>query len=477
VIAATVLGSGIAFLDSTVVNVALPAIRDELGGGLAGLQWTIDAYLVTLGALLLLGGSLGDLYGRRKMFTYGLGGFAVASALCGLAPTIETLILARALQGVAAALLVPGSLSILQATFAPEERSAAIGAWSGLAGVTTAFGPFLGGYLIDAVSWRLIFFINLPLAAIAILIAARHVPETRDESAVKRIDMPGAVTAALALGGMLFALIEGPVRGWTDATILGGAAVGILGLISFFAIETRSPQPMLPLHLFRSRQFSGANAMTMVVYGALGGAMFLVVLELQNFMGYSALEAGASLVPLTILLLLLSQRSGRLAQRIGPRIPMTVGPVIVALGFALFTLVEPGAGYWESVFPAIVVFGLGMALVVAPLTAAVLAAIEDRHAGIASGINNAVARIASLLAVALIPLAAGMSGTSGDPDAFTEAFHRAVLIAAGLCLVGGLISFLTIRRLAPVSSAPPAAPDQCPECGERHEEAAAHARA
>lgn len=462
-IAATVLGSGIAFLDSTVVNVALPAIRDDLGGGLAGLQWAIDAYLVTLGALILLGGSLGDIYGRRKMFVWGVGGFAVASMLCGLAPSIGALIAARALQGVAGALLVPGSLAIIQASFEPGERSKAIGAWSGLSGVTTAIGPFLGGWLIDSVSWRLVFFINLPLALIAIGITTRWVPETRDRSSTGKVDVPGAVLAALALGGILIALIEGPVRGWTDGLVVGGALLGVLCLVAFFVVELRSTHPMMPLQLFRSRQFSGANGMTLVVYGALSGALFLVVLQLMTFMGYSALEAGASLLPLTILLLLLSSRVGAWAQRVGPRIPMTVGPLVVASSFGLFAQIEPGVTYLTIIFPAACVFGLGMSLVVAPLTASVLAAVEDTRAGIASGINNAVARIAGLLAVALLPLAAGMSGTSNSAPAFTEAFQRAMWIAGGMCVVGGIISFLTIRTLADVETGAPPAPDAaCP---------------
>jgi EmrB/QacA subfamily drug resistance transporter len=448
VLAATVLGSGIAFLDGTVVNVALPPIREDLGGGLAGLQWVLDGYLVTLGALILLGGSLGDLYGRRKMFVWGVGGFAVASALCGFAPNIGTLIAARALQGVAAALLVPGSLAIIQAVFAPADRSRAIGAWSGLAGVTTAIGPFVGGYMVDSISWRLVFFINLPLAALTIWIALKHVPETRNEDAVRHIDLPGATAVTVALAGILFALIEGPVRGWTDGLIVATAAIGTFALVAFFVVEARSVQPMMPLRLFKSRQFSGANAMTLVVYGALSGALFLVILELQTIMGYSALEAGASLMPLTILLLMFSSRAGALAQRVGPRIPMTLGPLIVALGFVAFTRVAPGESYLATVFPAAVIFGLGMCLVVAPLTAAVLAAADDHHAGIASGINNAVARIAGLLAIALFPLASSMSGTSGDAVEFTAAFHRAMWIAAAMCVIGGAISFASIRTLA-----------------------------
>jgi EmrB/QacA subfamily drug resistance transporter len=461
---ATVLGSGIAFLDSTVVNVALPAIEDELGGGLSGLQWTVDAYLVTLGALLLLGGSLGDIYGRRKMFVYGLGGFAVASALCGMAPSIGALIAARALQGATAALLVPGSLAIIQASFAPEDRSQAIGAWSGLAGVTTAFGPFLGGYLVDSVSWRWVFFINLPLAAAAIWVANRHVPESKDETATHAPDIPGALAAALGLAGVLFALIEGPTFGWSDPRIVGSALAGGATLTLFFVIEARSDHPMMPLSIFRSRQFSGANLTTLVLYGALSGALLLVTLELQTVMGYSALAAGASLLPLTLLLLALSARAGKLAQSIGPRLPMTLGPVIAGLGLALFARVEPGTSYFATVFPAAVVFGLGMALTVAPLTAAVLAAVDARHAGVASGVNNAVARVAGLLAIALLPLAANMRSVGQDPVAFTAAFHRAMFIAGGLCVAGGINSWLTIRTLADVDPAPAAAVDHPPQC-------------
>ena len=293
VIAATVLGSGIAFLDSTVVNVALPSIQEDLGGGLAGLQWTMDAYLVTLGSLMLLGDRLGDIFGRKKLFVWGLAGFAVASALCGIAPSIEMLIGARALQGVAAAMLVPGSLAIIQASFAPEDRARAIGAWSGLSGVTTAIGPFLGGWMVDAVSWRLVFFINLPIAVVAILIAIRHVPESYDETAVRKVDLPGAVLAGVGISGVLYALIEGPAKGWGSPSIVGSMLIGIGALVGFFVVEARSSYPMLPLSIFRSKQFSGANATTLLVYGALSGALFLLVIMLQEALGYTALQAGA----------------------------------------------------------------------------------------------------------------------------------------------------------------------------------------
>jgi EmrB/QacA subfamily drug resistance transporter len=450
IILATVLGSGMAFLDGTIVNVALPAIREELGGGLAGQQWVADSYLLTLGAMILLGGSLGDLYGRRKIFLIGVAGFAITSLVCGIAPSIGTLIVARALQGVSAALLTPGSLAIIQASFVSKDRSKAIGAWSGLSGVSTALGPFLGGYLVDNISWRWAFLINLPLAAGVLWVSVKHVPESKDPEAARTPDVTGAVTAAVALGGILYALIEGPAKGWSDPSIVFGAVIGTLSLVAFVLVQAKSSHPMVPLGIFRSRQFSGANITTLLVYGALGGAFLLVVLELQQVMGYSALEAGTALLPITILLLVASPHAGALAQRIGPRLPMTLGPLIAGLGLLLYARVGPGETYWSTVFPATFVFGVGLALTVAPLTAAVLAAVKVRHAGIASGINNAVARIAGLLAIALLPLASGMNGTSGDPQAFTDAFRRAVILAGVLCILGAINSLLTIRRLAPV---------------------------
>ncbi|MDQ4024519.1 MAG: MFS transporter [Actinomycetota bacterium] len=444
VLGATVLGSGIAFLDGTVVNVALPAIDAELDAGISGLQWTVDAYLLTLSAFLLLGGSLGDIYGRRRMFTYGLGGFAGASLLCGIAPSTELLVAARALQGVAAALLVPGSLAIISTSFTPGDTGKAIGAWSGLSGVTTALGPFVGGYLVDAVSWRWIFVINLPLAAAAIWMAVRHVPETMTGGA--RPDVGGAATAAVALGGITYGLIEGPGRGWTEATVVGATAAGLLALLAFARTELRHRDPMLPFSIFRSRQFSGANAATLLVYFALSGAVFFLVIELQRELGYSALEAGAALIPTTILLLLLSPSAGALASRIGPRLPMTLGPLIAAVGLASMTVIGPGATYATRILPPVIVFGLGLSLTVAPLTTAVLAAVPSEHAGIGSGVNNAVARVAGLLAVALLPLVAGIGGAQeiGATD-FTSGFRRALWASAGLCALGGIVSWLTIR--------------------------------
>jgi len=446
VILATVLGSGIAFLDGTVVNVALPTIGKDLGTGLTGLQWILDGYLVTLSALLLLGGSLGDLYGRRRIFVIGLIGFSLASAGCGLAPDTGTLIAGRAVQGATAALLVPGSLAIISASFHPDDRGRAVGAWSGLGGIAGAVGPFLGGWLVDAVNWRFVFFINLPLAAIAVAVTLRHVPESRDPDAVRHLDLPGALLASIGLASVAYALIEGVVDfGPAEAV---AAVVGVAALVAFVVTEARTPQPMLPLDIFRSRQFTGANLTTLAVYTALGGTTFLVVLQLQLGLGYSAVEAGASLLPITVLMLLLSARAGQLAQRTGPRLPMTVGPIVIAAGLLLLARVGPGSTYAASVLPALVVFGLGLACTVAPLTSAVLASVEDRHLGVGSGVNNAVARVAGLLSVALLPALVGLdlSGAGGLGDAFGAAMR----VAAGFAAVGGAVAFLTVRTKAQV---------------------------
>lgn len=430
VLGACVLGSGIAFLDSTVVNVALPAIGEDLEAGVSGLQWTVNSYLVTLSALVLLGGSLGDRLGRRRIFVAGLVGFAAASGLCGVAPTIETLIWARALQGVAGAMLVPGSLAIISATFHADDRGRAVGAWSGLSGVTSAIGPFVGGWLVDAVSWRLVFLINVPLVAITVWIAVAHVPETLDESAGPT-DFVGAALASGGLAAVTFALIE-------EAAPVG--VVGVVALVTFVVVERRRRSPMVPIVMFRSAQFSGANLTTLAVYAGLGGAMFLMVIYLQDALGYSALEAGGSMVPFTLLMLVLSSRAGALAQRIGPRIPMTVGPFVAGAGLLLVSRIEPGVGYVDTVLPAVVVFGLGMTLTVAPLTSAVLAAVEERHLGVGSGVNNAVARLAGLLAVASLP-------------AITGSFSTALQICAVVCVVGGVIAWTTVRTGAPTRPA------------------------
>ena len=450
VIAASVLGSGVAFLDGTVVNAALPAIGADFDVGLASLQWVITAYLLTLGSLLVLGGSLGDLFGRRRMFLVGLCGFGAASLLCGAAPSADLLIAARAVQGAAAAVLVPGSLAIISASFHVQDRGRAIGAWSGLAGVANAAGPFLGGWLIDAVSWRAVFLVNIPVIIVTIVITIRHVPETRDLTAVRHVDVAGGALLALGLAGLVYGLIEGPGSGWSGLPVLAIIA-GVVALVCFVVVEARSTHPMVPLDVFRSRQFSGANAVTFAVYAALSVTLFLLVVHLQTDLGYSALEAGASLIPLTILMLLFSARAGALAQRIGPRVPMTVGPLVAAAGMALLSGVEPGASYWSGVLPGVVVLGVGLVFTVAPLTATVLAAVEDAHAGVASAINNAVARVAGLIMIAVVPAVVGLSG-SGSLD-LDEGFGPALVIAAVTCAIGGVIAWLTIRHAAPVQTA------------------------
>jgi EmrB/QacA subfamily drug resistance transporter len=447
VVAATVLGSGIAFLDGTVVNVALPTIGTDLHAGIRELQWILDGYLVTLSALLLLGGSLGDLYGRRRGFLAGLVAFSVASAACGIAPNASVLIVARAVQGAGAALLVPGSLALISASFHPDDRGKAVGAWSGLAGVSGAIGPFVGGWLIDAVSWRLIFFINLPLAAVCFVITTRFVPESRDDDeAGVRPDFSGAAAASIGLAAMAYGLIE---RQW-----IAGIAGAVI-LVGFIFIERRVAHPMLPLAIFRSSQFRGANLTTLAVYTGLGGTTFALVLQLQKSMGYSALESGLALIPLTLLMLVLSSRSGALAQRIGPRTQMTVGPFVVAAALLMLTRVEPGRGYVESVLPAAIVFGFGLVITVAPLTTAVLAAVDDHHLGVGSAFNNAVARIAGLLAVAALPVLAGLD-TSASIASFDNGFRKAMVICAGICAAGGIVSFLTIRRSTPMVNVPQA---------------------
>jgi EmrB/QacA subfamily drug resistance transporter len=441
VVAASALGSGIAFLDSTVVNVALPTIADDLDAGVAGLQWTVDAYLVTLTALLLLGGSVGDRYGRKRGFLAGLAVFVAASAACGAAPNIEVLVAARAVQGAGAAFLVPNSLSIISASFDDDHRGPAIGAWSGLTGVSSAIGPFLGGWLIDSVSWRLVFLINVPLAAVTAWIAARHVPESSADVR-QPLDASGAVAVSVGLAGLSFTFIEG-ANGFGLAEIVA-ALLGATGLVAFVLIEWSKHAPMLPLTMFRSAQFTGANLTTLTVYGGLGGALFLVVLYLQVALGYSALEAGAAFLPLTVLMLLLSARAGELAQRIGPRLPMTVGPIVAGAGLVLLAGISPGDDYVRHVLPGVVVFAAGMTLTVAPLTSTVMAAVDRSHLGVASGTNNAISRLAGLLAVAVLPWAAGIS-TLDDLAELEDGYPLAMRISGALCVVGGALAFLTIR--------------------------------
>jgi len=449
VLAASVLGSSVAALDATVVNVALPAVRRDLGGGMAGLQWIVTGYLLTLAAFILLGGSLGDRYGRRRVFVIGICWFALSSLLCGVAPNVGLLTAARALQGVGGALLTPGSLAIIEASFHPDDRGRAIGLWSGLGGVATAVGPPVGGWIISAVSWRLIFLLNLPLGLVTVLVALRHVPESRDEQMARGIDFAGAILGVAGLAAVTYALIEAP-GGHGRGRVLAAGAVGVAALVAFGVTEMRSPHPMLPLEIFRSRLFTFTNVVTFVLYGALGVTFFLFVVQLQTSLGYSPGLAGTALLPITAIMFVGSSRAGALAQRIGPRIPMTVGPLVVGAGLLLLSRVGAGSGYLTGVLPGVVIFGVGLALTVAPLTATVLAAADVHHAGIASGVNNAVARVGGLLAVAVLPAVAGLSNAHG-PAAFSHGFRNAEHIAAALAFAGGLIAWLTVRREAPLS--------------------------
>ena len=437
VLLAAVLGSGIVFLDGTVVNVALPRLGDDLGADFAGLQWVVNGYLLSLAAFVLLGGALGDRLGRRRMFLVGLAGFTVASLLCGLAPSVPVLVAARVAQGVGGALLAPASLAILQTSFHPDDRARAIGAWSALAGATTAVGPFLGGWLVEVASWRWVFLLNLPLAVVAGVVAKRSVPESVDPTVEGHLDVAGAALGAAGLAGLSFGLIQRE---------LGLGLAGLLLLWVFVVHQGRARHPMLPLAIFASRQFSAANAVTFAVYAALGVVLFLLSLVLQRALGYAPFEAGLATLPITVVMLAFSARAGALAQRIGPRLPMAMGPLVLAAGLALMVRVAPGTSFPATVLPAVVVMAAGLALTVAPLTATVLAAADARHAGVASGVNNAVARAGGLLAVAAVPLVAGIDPTRMVPPAeLVAGFHQAMLAAACLTAAGGVLAWATIR--------------------------------
>ncbi|MBB2945163.1 EmrB/QacA subfamily drug resistance transporter [Actinoplanes lutulentus] len=455
VLLAMVLGSSMAFVDSTIVNLALPTIADNLGASASGLQWTINGYALSLASLILLGGSLGDRFGRRRTFQAGVAWFAVASLLCGIAPNVELLIAARVLQGIGGALLTPGALAILQASFAAQDRARAIGAWSGLGGIGGALGPLLGGWLLELGSWRILFLINVPVAALVLWITARHVPESRNETASRRIDVAGLLTAAIGLGGLTYGFTAWPENGPGSAVVILSLAAGVLGLVAFVLVERREKDPMLPIRIFQNRAFSGANLVTFLVYTANGGVFFLFVLNLQVVADFPAIAAGLALLPLTLLLLVLSAPAGTLGQRIGPRIPMTAGPLICAAALVLMSSIGPGASYLTDVLPAVVIFGLGLALLVAPLTATALSAIDDAYAGIASGVNNAVARSAGLLAVAILPLLGGLgAGSLTDPVALEPVYHDAMLICAGLMAAGAVVAFLAIPARTPKSETP-----------------------
>ncbi len=488
---AAILGSFVAALDASVVNVALPAIEHDLGGGLAGQQWVSNAYLLTLGSLILVGGSLADHYGERRIFVLGVAGFGAVSVVCALAPSIEVLVAGRALQGVFGAMLTPSALAVIVASFPPEERGGAIGSWTAWGGIAFVIGPLAGGWLIDVASWRWIFAINVPFVIATIVIVRAAVPARRPESAREPLDILGAVLCALGLAGPVFALIRQPSVGWDSPEVLVPAILGVALLVAFVLHEARTPHPMLPLGLFRRRNFAFGNLETLTMYGGLSATIFFLVLFLQQVAGYDALQAGLATTPITIVMFALSRRAGRLADRYGPRLFMGCGPLLAAVGLALLQRVDADVDYVSELLPAILIFALGLSATVAPLTATVLSDADEHNAGIASGVNNAIARVAGLLAVAalgamvaaqfgsaidgnlagrtLSPAAAKVVSGARDrtlatvdaaalppaerapvaqavQDASVDAFHRGVGLAAALVALGGVLGLAGIRN-------------------------------
>jgi EmrB/QacA subfamily drug resistance transporter len=468
------MGSFVAGLDATVVNVALPSIRDDLGGGLAGQQWVSNAYLLTLGSLILVAGSLGDLYGERRVFSIGVGGFGVVSVLCAVAPSIEVLILGRALQGVFGALLTPSALAVIISVFPADERGGAIGSWTAWSGIAMVIGPLAGGWLVDAASWRWIFAINVPFVLITLALVAVAVPKASGRREV-RLDWLGALLTVLGLAGPVLALIRQPEAGWGSPEVWAVGLGGIALLVAFVIHERRTPEPMLPLDLFKRRNFTFGNLQTFAMYGGLGAMFFFLTLFLQQVAGYEALEAGIATIPTTLVMFTLSKRAGRLADRYGPRLFMGVGPLISAVGVALMMRLDEDIDYWTELFPALIVFSLGLVATVTPLTATVLADADEHNAGIASGVNNAIARVAGLLCVAAIGAVVsavyvnGMGGAAGDtlevipgmPQSVTasvDAFHVGMGVCAALVALGGVLGLVGIRN--------PRREVRCEDCAE-----------
>ncbi len=430
---ATIIGSGVVFLDGTIVNLALPKISVGLHAHFSDLQWIADGYLLSLSSLILLGGSLGDIFGRKRIYLIGLAGFGIVSLICGLSPNVNFLITFRLLQGIFGALLVPGGLAIINTNFSRQERGAAIGTWSAWSGILAAIGPLVGGYIIDAISWRWIFFINIPLIIACGLLTLRNVDESRDEPA-RKVDVRGAFLCALALAGITYGLIEGPVVKWGTRAVVP-LVLGFVFAGAFLWFESRQKDPMVNLSLFRSRNFSGSNIMTFAMYGALAGFMFSLVIYMQTKLGYSAIKAGASLLPVSIILLLFSRRIGGLSSKFGPRLFMTAGPLIAAAGILSLVNYWQGDSYWFFLLPRVLLFSIGLVLLVAPLTTTVMTAVDESSSGIASGINNAVSRIAGLVVIALL----GLFGTD-------HIFRFGMVLCGLLAASAGLISYLTIQN-------------------------------
>jgi EmrB/QacA subfamily drug resistance transporter len=464
VLAVAVLAEAMTLLEATVVNVSLPSLGRDLGASFAGLQWVLDGYVLTLVALILLGGSLGDRFGRRRVLSLGVLVFLVASTLCAAAPTVGWLIFGRFLQGIGGALLIPGALAIIDAVFHPDDRLRAIGAWAGLGAISGAIGPLLGGYLTDAISWRAVFLVNLPIGLVLIAAANRHVPETRDPTLTGALDFRGAMLAALGVGSICFALIEA-ARGPTGV-VIAAVGIGIVACAAFLWVERHSRHPMLPLGIFSSRQFASANLVALLSYAALGGVMFLFVAFLQATLGYTAIQAGGATLPITLLLLALSVPSGALAQRIGPRIPLTLGSFVTGAGLLLMSRIKAGDAYLTGVMPSLLVFGVGLATIITPITATVLASVDARHAGIASGVNNSLSRLGQLLGVAALPLAAGLSGADfQSAAAMADGFPIAMTVAGAGSFAAALVAWTTISNDAleqPVPGAEPLGQERPP---------------